>query len=232
MSQAAFHQANSPMLVIAPVLMRPQKDSLFHHFQAIEYLSLTASGAATAAAKNPILCSGANLSFPIETMRQNAEIYRSPIQSGDDMMLLQALKSKQNATIQYLFSPAAIVSTHTAETFSAFVKQRARWTAKSKNYTDFSTKVVAVIVLFCSLAMLFSLVATAIFPQKYYLTLVIFGAKTILDYPLLRSAARAFGLQKFAKYYLPTSILYPFYTTFIFFRAFFGSSWKARRMKK
>jgi len=134
-----------PKLLILPVHF--SADTIFEKMQALDFLSLTASGYGAAGAGCPILCNGANLAYEKAVFWEFQDEFRYDIPSGDDMFLLHAVKKKYPTEIKFLKSREAAVITPAEQTFAKLVRQRTRWAGKSKHFRDADTLVVAFIVL-------------------------------------------------------------------------------------
>ena len=212
----AFYLAeNESDLVIAPVKM--EASSAFEEMQALEFMSLVASGAGAAAIKMPIMCNGANLIYKRSVWEEAVHAQHEKFMSGDDMfLLLSAKKSKKKIT--FLKSVEAIVTTKAKASVSGFLRQRRRWTSKSAGYRDFSVLFTAFVVF--SLAVLFFIL---LLTGEFRLLLFVFLWKGLIDFFLLSGVAPFFGLQKCLKWIFPIAAIYPFYVVWV---AFTGIFWK------
>lgn len=118
-------------MVIGPVLVR-KASGFTGWIQQPETLVLLAITMRSARAGMPLLCSGANLLFSREAYREvngyTAHLHRS---SGDDVLLLQALRDKRDQGIVAVDDPMACVYTSAADTWVEWYAQRRRWISKT-----------------------------------------------------------------------------------------------------
>ncbi len=221
---ADYFAKKNPDLLLGGV--RIATHNFFSRLQALEFASLIASTAGACALKMPIMCNGANLAFKKMVFEQLSNKLKDNELSGDDQFLLFAAK-RTNMRIDFLKSSKAIVTTQPQKTLCDFFNQRARWTSKTKSYTDLQTLATAGIV-FCATIAIFALFI-GIFLQKTWLVplAVTFGAKFCVD-TLFLSLFLPFLQQTRLVFYTPIlSLLYPFYVIFSVLFGFFGKwSWK------
>ncbi len=216
---AACLAGNNSDLVIAPVKM--EATSAFEEMQALEFMSLVASGAGAAAIGMPVMCNGANLIYRRSLWNETAQAQREEFLSGDDMFLLLAAK-KLKKKITFLKSVDAIITTKAESTFSGFLRQRRRWASKSTGYRDFAVLLTAFSVLGLAVLSLFLLLT-----GDFRLLLFVFLWKGFIDCLFLYSAASFFNLQRCLKWVFPVAAIYPFYIVYAAFTGFFGrEKWK------
>jgi len=228
---ANFYAETNADFISAPVEMIAGK-TLFSKFQALEFMSLIATGAGAIAIKKPIMCNGANLIYRKSVYLENQKGLRNSSASGDDIFLLLAVKRKKNYKISFLKATAAIVKTHTQPTLSAFIQQRKRWTAKTKFYFDFDILAVAIIVFLMNFAIVASFCFGFFQKEFFLLFLTLFLLKSIPDFFILRSATNFFNRKEFLVFFPIFQFFYFFYVSFV---AILGSlssfNWKNRKYK-
>lgn len=205
-------------LLICPVKIS-ERENFFQRIQALEFVSLVASGAGAAGIGTPILCNGANLAFTKQAwLNCQAELHKEEL-SGDDIFLLQSIK-KRGGVIRFVKSESALINTKPVTNFTDFIKQRRRWTSKSPAYTDWHIIMVAVLVLSTAVVEL-TLMYHAISNQRF---LIVFGVfflfKYLLDFKFLSIVQDFFHLKKVGIESLFLSIIYPFYIVFVAFSTF------------
>ena len=200
---AAYLAESGSDLIIAPVKM--SFSSSFEEMQALEFMSLVASGAGAAAIKMPIMCNGANLIYKRFLWNEAVHAQHEEFASGDDMfLLLSAKKSKKKIT--FLKSAEAIVTTKAEASISGFLRQRRRWASKSAGYRDFPVLFTAFAVF--GLAVLFFIL---LLTGDFKLLLFVFLWKGLIDFFFLSGVAPFFSLQKCLKWIFPIAAIYPFY---------------------
>jgi len=213
-------------LIIGPVKNIESQD-IFLKIQALEFVSLVASGGAAAGAKMPILCNAANLAFTRETwLKSNSDLHDEE-QSGDDIFLLQSVK-KRGGVIRFLKSEAAFVNTKPATSLKEFLNQRRRWASKSPSYTDWKIILVAVLVFSMAIVELL-LLYRALESFKFLIVFCgFFITKFLLDSLFLQMIRKFFHLTNIWIETFFLSVFYPFYIVFVAISAlvFKPKSWK------
>ncbi len=213
-------------LIIGPVKNTESKD-IFLKIQALEFVSLVATGGAAAGAKMPILCNAANLAFTRETWMKSSSDMHDEEQSGDDIFLLQSVK-KRGGVIRFLKSEAAFVNTKPATSLKEFLNQRRRWASKSPSYTDWEIIQVAILVFAMAIVELLLLYNAIEYPKF----LIVFGgffvAKFLADSLFLQLVRKFFHLTNIWIETFLLSVVYPFYIVFVAISALFFKSekWK------
>lgn len=193
--------------------------TIFSRLQAIEFVSLVGAAAGSAGFNSPILCNGANLAFKKSVWLACQNSLHNEEQSGDDIFLLESVK-KNKGTIRFLKSEAAFIRTKPSESINEFIKQRRRWTAKSRFYTDWQMIFTACVVLAISVLSL-TLLVMSFLEWTYILGFAgLFVFKFALDIRFLYLVRRFFQLENIWIYALLLSIIYPFYIVFIAFSTF------------
>ncbi len=132
----------------------------------------------------------------------------------------------------FLKSADVIVETQPAETLRDFMNQRIRWASKADKYTD--KKIIAVLLLVYLLnAWIFILGISAFFFAKvFYLFLISFLVKTIVELLFLYPVAKFFGKQKLLWWFFPAQPFHILYTLVAGWLGKFGTyQWKGRRVK-
>ncbi len=211
---AAYYEMHHPAMIICPVIFT-RKKSFFDKWQALEMISLTGSAAATTSWEHPIMCSGANLVMEREVMEHHAYIYDNPMVSGDDMMLMMEIKKKYIHRIKYLKSTSATVETSPLPDLKSFIRQRNRWTSKSRGYTDKDVIIVALIVFGANFSIVACLITGFFLTQYLWLALVLWFFKTLVDLPFLKSLTTFWKQKELLRVFLPTQLLYPFYIVWV-----------------
>jgi len=223
-----YYALNKCSMIIGPVCFSDEK-GFFQKIQCLEFLSLIASGAASANIGIPTMCNGANLIYEKKAFIEVGGFDKNKkFASGDDVFLMHKIK-KSFGKITFLKNYEALVHTKPQTTFQAFVNQRKRWVSKSRGYSDFSTILTAFIVLFFNL----SLIVSFIFAFFYHIFLVIFLftilSKLIIDFPILMGITSFVKKKKLMYFYFPLQLIYPVYIVFIVIKGLFGKfEWKGR----
>jgi cellulose synthase/poly-beta-1,6-N-acetylglucosamine synthase-like glycosyltransferase len=213
-------------MIVSPVIFS-ENTSLLGKWQALEFYSLVVSGAGAVSAGHPILCNGANLAYAKEAYLAVGGFTRGEMfASGDDTFLLFSIAARYGKhAIRFLKSYDAIVKTNAIATFSGFVRQRLRWVSKTRGYTDVWTIQTALVVFLFNTILLTGLCLGIFNTSVLRLTLIIWGVKILIDFPLLAGYTSFARQRRLLWGYLPLSLVYPFYICFF---ALAGQVWKPR----
>ncbi|HLN20461.1 MAG TPA: glycosyltransferase [Bacteroidales bacterium] len=218
---ASFYQEHKPDMMICPVKLN-QTNGFFGRFQELEFMSLQAITAGTAAAGHPTICNGANLAFTKRAYLGNSANLRFDIPTGDDVFLLHSMK-KEGAAIEWLESNDAIVYTEAADGIKAFFRQRKRWASKGTAYKDIDSIFLGIVtfVTICCQVLFF---AAALYDIRYILLFIPgFIIKSIPDFLILRKTLTRYNSQGLLKWFIPSQLIYPFYVLVISLSAFIPS---------
>lgn len=216
----AAYKKEPAQMIIAPVLM--QYSSTFEAMQALDFLSLMASGMAAAGFNKPIMNNAANLVFEKQAYLNLKNPNFKQVSSGDDVFFLLNLKKKKEK-ISVLKSLQATVYTKAEKSLKNFISQRKRWTSKSKYYRDKDIIFTAVCVFLINFAMLISLFSGFFFLKAYSIFLFLLLIKSLFDFIFLYRVSRFFQQQILLKYFIPVQIFNIFFVPYIAFRSFFVS---------
>jgi len=208
-------------------------NSYFASLQALEFVSLIGSGAATMAFGIPTMCNGANLAF-----RKNAfEAVggyegNQHIPSGDDEFLLRKIVHHYPGSVVYAGAPEAVVHTSTSPTLRAFIHQRIRWAGKWRHHQSFVSKLLAVFIAAFQ-AMVFVLPALVVMQRiDAGVALGLWVTKAVLEFGFLKTVCHNLRPSWRWRAFLSLQLLYPLYIlgigVFSNFRTF---EWKGRKLK-
>ena len=228
-----YIQQNDVKMVVGPVTYH-QVNGFLKHFQLLDFLSLTGSTIAGFGIGKPFLCNGANLTYKASFFNSmNGFDGNDTIASGDDIFLMEkALKTDENS-VRYLKSTHAIVQTIPQPDFKSLLSQRIRWANKTSNYNNNFAKLVGLLVLLANSVVVigFVLMVLGLFHFKTFTYL--FLLKLLIDFLLIYKTSVFFSKEQALKYYLPSSLLYPFFSVYVAVVGSFSSyKWKDRRFKK
>ena len=229
----AFIQQNDVKMIVGPVTYH-KVNGFLQHFQLLDFLSLTGSTIAGFGINKPFLCNGANLGYKKSLFSDiNGFEGNDTIASGDDIFLMEkALKTDKNS-VKYLKSKQATVQTLAQPNFKSLLTQRIRWANKTANYNNNFAKLVGLLVLLANSVVVigFVLVALGLFQFKTFAYL--FLLKLLIDFLLIYKTSVFFSKEQSLKYYLPSSLLYPFFSVYVAVVGSFSTyKWKNRRFKK
>lgn len=219
---ATYHAKNRPDLLIGGV--KYSFSGVFSSLQATEFGSLVASGAGSCGVNMPILCNGANLSFPKSTWEKFGGNLNEKTASGDDIFLLQNVK-KAKGKIDFLKSPTTFVETQPAKSVKDFFTQHTRWASKTRFYTDWQTIFAAIVVFGWCFLWLINAIFAVFIGKICWLVIISWLAKLIIDCCLLVPFFCYSQQKKLILYIVPTAVIYPFYIVFTAINSLF-CTWK------
>jgi cellulose synthase/poly-beta-1,6-N-acetylglucosamine synthase-like glycosyltransferase len=235
----SFYREKNSVFVCLPVeYINPKKDAsllnkMFTIFQSLDFMTLQGITGASVHKKFHSMCNGANLAYEKKVFYEvNGFAGIDEIASGDDMLLMEKIHKIYPDRILFLKSREVIVKTKAAETLQEFFNQRIRWASKSDRYID--KKITAVLLsVYLLNAWIFILGISAFFSSKiFYLFLISFLTKTIIELLFLYPVARFFNKQKLLWWFLPAQPFHILYTLIVGWLGKFGSyKWKGRKVK-
>jgi cellulose synthase/poly-beta-1,6-N-acetylglucosamine synthase-like glycosyltransferase len=221
---------NHSLLVVAPVMFS-KDESVLSNFQHIDFMALQAATAATVSVGLHSMCNGANLAYNKNTFIEVGGFKGiDNIASGDDMLLMNKIKSKFPKRIGYLFSKEAIATTTPMPDWKSFLNQRIRWASKADKYEDKSLLPILLGIYLLNL-FLFLLFFIGLFHWKLLLIVILsIIIKTIAEWSFMKAATVFFGKISFAKFLF----LQPLHITYMVAAGWLGKfgnyQWKGRRV--
>jgi cellulose synthase/poly-beta-1,6-N-acetylglucosamine synthase-like glycosyltransferase len=228
---ASFFEQEHPLLIIGPVVYDGEKGWL-QKFFSLEFLSLVASGAGSAAANMPLMGNGANMAFGKDTfLEAGAEAQKQQYASGDDVFLIHYLSQKYgHHTVKFIKNKESIVRTPAPQSLNAFISQRARWGSKAKAYDLiwplWVTFTVLVFNTLLAVAFVYAFVASWVWPVLVLFILL----KYLIDLPLLHDFGGFANKGKLVRWLLPFEFIYPFYILIAAAKGLFSYNWKGRKV--
>ncbi len=185
-SMVHFYEQYHPKMILGPVRFSPS-NTLFGRLQALEFMSLIATTAGSAALGIPLMANGANLAYEREAFLDCGGFAgNSAYPSGDDVFMMFSIKRKYGAAaIRFMKCNPAAVNTPPSESLREFIAQRLRWVSKSRGYSDPFIIAASFTVYLTNLLLLIALV-WGIFSAKVLLVALIFYLfKLLIDFPLI-----------------------------------------------
>ena len=230
-----YYRRKQPRLMVGPVKMNYKK-SVFSKIQALEFLSLIFTAGGSSKTVGAMMANGANLiaDRKVFSKKMNGDIFLEKYASGDDMFLLNFVKKTYGvSSVLFIKHIDAIMETTTAGNFYDFIIQRKRWVSKSKSYTDPWLVITALFVLLIAIVQLISLFWGIWSIKILSIAAIIWLVKILIDYIVLYTAAVFFKQKKLLWWFLPVSIVYPFYVVSSSVLGLLsGYSWKGRKYSR
>ena len=219
-------------LVSGPVVFQ-KENNFFNQIQAMEFVSLIASGASLIGWGKPVMSNGANLAF-----RHSAFIAVNGFEgnlntaSGDDVFLLHKIAAQYPNSIAFAKSEDAIVKTKSQTSISLFLQQRIRWASKWKAYTDVFTQSTAILVFLISLILVVMPVLVLNQKISIYTWANLLIIKSFFDYFFLKQVSNHLKVEMNLAVFIFIQLIYPLYVVlaalFSFKKSYY---WKGRRVK-
>ncbi len=228
-----FIEDKKPVFISAPVKFSTQ-NSLFFHFQNLNFISLMGSTIGGFGIEQPFMCNGANLCYnKAAFLELNGFENNTNISSGDDIFLMEKMLKEMPNKVKFLKSDENIVQTNAENTWKLFINQQIRWASKSASYKKLFAKYVGIVVFLENLLVLVLGISTLLFPQFWIYVMLVFSVKLIVDFIIIYQTALFLKSTKSLKYYLPVSLFYPFFIVFTgCLSTFKNYDWKGRSFKK
>ncbi len=227
----SYREKMDAIFIAAPVQFR-KEINLLDRFQSLDFMALQGITAAGVSGKYLNMCNGANLLYTKEAFLQVRGFEGiDHIASGDDMLLMEKIDKAFPGGVAYCFSEDAVVVTEPANSWTAFIQQRIRWSSKAKNYSNIFTKLTLLLVYLVNAAVV-ALLLTGIFDfqlLKYGLLLTLM--KTIVELPFMIRIARFFNKSALIPWFIPIQPMHAFYTVVAgTFGLFSKYRWKGREV--
>ena len=222
---------NNSLLVAAPVVFTKEK-SVVSNFQYIDFMALQSTTAATVSIGLHSMCNGANLAYNRNVFKEVGGFKGiDNIASGDDMLLMNKIKSKYPQQIGYLFSQDAIATTKPMPDWTSFLNQRIRWASKADKYEDKSLLPVLLGVYLFNLLLLIMFFVGLFNIKLLIFWLALMALKTIIEWRYMKVAATFFG----EIYFWQFAALQPLHVTYMVVAGWLGKfgnyRWKGRSAK-
>lgn len=230
---AQFYEETKSKFIVAPVDYL-DKPSLLNRLQNLDFLSIMGITGASVHHKFYNLSNGANMAYEREafvTVKGYNNADKSP--SGDDVFLIEKMGNQYEEEIGYLKNRKAIVYTHACNRFSDLVEQRVRWIAKTKHYTNFRTKAIALLVLFFYTSMIASAILSVTNVLFLNILLMQVILKAMVDFALLDEVTRFFKKRKLLSNFLLLELVHLPFSAYVGIKSQFTAyTWKNRNYKE
>ncbi|MEI9920267.1 MAG: glycosyltransferase [Bacteroidota bacterium] len=211
-----------------------ENETFFSRLQALEFVSVAATGAGTLGLGFPTMCNGANLSYRRTAfMAVGGYQGNENISSGDDEALMNALKKTSKDSIAFLFSGDALVTTGPSATLKEFAGQRLRWAGKWQSNISIQTRLFAMVVWLFHLAFITMALSALAGFITWKLFIILASAKVFAEALLLIPAAKFFRVKWRWISFFALQFIYSFYVICTgFLSQILLSGWKGRAVVK
>ncbi len=200
-------------LVFGPVRYIAQNP--WEKMQQLELFSLVGTGAAACGHNNPILCNGTNMICYRKDYLNFLNAEKQVTVSGDDIFFLLWIKKYYPGKVSFLKSPCSIIETAPSPGLGSFLRQRLRWTSKSRYYKDLHIILSAVTVFLMNFLLLFLLCGMIFTKQLREPFIILYSIKIVLDFIFLFYITGFYRARSLLIYYIPLQLVYFIYVNFI-----------------
>jgi hypothetical protein len=198
-------------MIICPVKIEGTGNGFLSRFQELEFLSLQGVTAGSAVSGKATMCNGANLAFTKEAYNRHSGNLYDELASGDDIFLLHSLKNEESAKIIWLESNDSLITTSSSPTILSLLKQRKRWVSKGKAFKDRFTITLGIVTFVTILLQVYLLAEGIVCLSLLWIFLLVYLLKSVPDFLILLNTSARYNKQKLLLWYLPVSLIYPFY---------------------
>lgn len=238
-AMVSFYKERKIQFIAAPVVLElphatdPARIKWLKIFQSLDFMSLQGVTGAAVHKKFHSMCNGANLAYT-RTSFYEVEGFKGidDIASGDDMLLMHKIREKHPDGAGFLKSKDAIITTAPVSTLREFFQQRIRWASKANKYADRKIIAVLLLVYLLNAWMLLLGVASFFITKAFYIFLIAFPVKVIIELFFLFPVARFFRRQQLLWWFVPAQ---PFHILYIIVAGWMGIfstyQWKGRKVK-
>lgn len=222
------YQNTSSKMVLGPVAYY-ETTNVFRNIQKIEFSALIGLGAASLQLGIPNICNGANLSYKKSLFLElGGYSGNEKVPSGDDEFLLQKAYDAYPDNIAFNKSFEALCYTEAKTTFSEFLNQRIRWSAKWKYHKTIRMKLWGMLMFVFNLAFaLFTILIFSTSQQELFLSTLF--VKLIVEYVYIYKVNSDLRSENNFLEVIILQLIYPFYIIFLMISSLLKRyRWKGR----
>lgn len=228
----AFIRENKIEMVVGAVSYQTNNEFL-QHFQLLELMSLQGATIGSFGIQKPFMCNGANFAYRKKLFQTlNGFEDSNHIASGDDVFLLQKTIHSSEfgiSKIGYLKSHDFLVLTYPCFSFKALIQQRIRWASKTTAYKSTFAKILALFIFLGNLVIVAGLFFCLIGIIPFWDWYLLFAIKISVDFVLQYQTGK-FIQPRQIRFFILSTLLYPFFSVGIALRSFGGKyEWKDRK---
>lgn len=239
---ASFYETFKPAFIAAPVLIK-NNNHFLSIFQSLDFMTLQGITGAAVYKNMHCMCNGANLAYEKKAFIEVGGFKGiDTIASGDDMLLMHKIYTRNPQRVLFLKAAEAIVQTAAMETLKDFFNQRIRWASKADKYNDKRILPVLLVVYFLNVLLLILPILTIFNRQSFILFnssftiiqcwLVLVILKTMVEVFYLFPVAKFFGKPLLLLWFPPAQPFHILYTCIAGWLGKFGTyQWKDRTVK-
>lgn len=231
-SYASFYKKTGASFIAAPVIM--DKQNTFRDiFQALDFLAMQAITGASVHKRFHTMCNGANLAYTKQAFIEvNGFEGIDEIPSGDDMLLMHKIFTRNPDKVMYMKNKEAIIATYPEASWKNFIHQRIRWASKAVHFKDKRIFYVLLLTYLLNVCFIVLSIGAIINVSWVSFLLMFILAKILIEFPFINAAAIFFGQQRLMNYF---PFLQPVHIVYVIVSGWlgrFGSyQWKSRIIK-
>ena len=183
--------------------------------QQLELFSLVGTSAAACGLSNPIMCNGTNMICYRNDYLDFFNEEKQKAVSGDDVFFLLWIKKRFPGQITFLKSPDSIIDTTPSPGPGSFIRQRLRWTSKSRFYKDPHIIFSAITVFLVNFSLLFLLCGILFNGAFWKPFIILYSVKIVTDFIFLFFVTSYYRARRVLIYFIPIQMVYFIYVNFI-----------------
>jgi len=228
-----FLKQHNSKMICGPVLYATD-DSLVQQFQFWDGLSLQAAALAGFGWNSPFLCNGANLAFEKDVFFEiNGFTGNNHLATGDDIFLLEKIKTYYPGQVHFLKNSDASVTTQPMKGMKALISQRIRWASKTAKNKSTMAILIGLMVLLGNIGFIISLAYCFIYPMDASVYASYLLVKLVTDTLILGFTACFFRKSMLKIGLVPSNLTYPFVMVWVVLNSWSGQyEWKGRTFRK
>lgn len=221
------------VVMIAGAVTYDCNNLFLHHFQQLDLASLQGATIGSFGIKKGFMCNGANFAYTKSLFQElNGFDGNDGIASGDDVFLLQKAAEQFPEKVHYLKSQNNIVITKPLNDWKSLFYQRVRWASKASSYKSTFGKGLALVVFAGNLSLVLAFILLLLGLLSFLNMLLFLILKFSVDAILIYKSNQFLNKDRM-RYFIFSSLLYPFFSTAVALYSLFGKyEWKGRKFTK
>lgn len=208
----SFALSNTDAVFLAVPISYASGTSLLEKMQEMEMSVLMLITAAGIRSGLHDMANGANMSFSKKAFN-DVHGYDGNYQyaSGDDMFLIEKMRSAFPDRIAFVKSREAIVETKPHKDWTSLIKQRLRWAGKNKGLQSPVIRMIWVFVGLYHLMIFLNIILAIFHLTSWWPLFIMLLLKWVGDIAILIQATRFFKNRQILYYFIPLQMMYGVY---------------------
>ena len=230
-SHCTIWKDEKPWFVAGPVLCS-YKENLLSAFQIMDYLALAQTIANGIKRRTYHIANGANMAISKKIYEEIGGIKdHAHVASGDDMFLIKKVAGLDPLRVSYLKDPEAVAYTLPEESWLDFLRQRKRWSTKTKALPKDDSYRIQTFIFGIHLLIILNFIFIPLTGGTSFFTgIFMLFIKGCIDFLFLSKIGRYFSIKRPFKLFIPALLIYFPYIFYMAFHAVKGGNyqWKGR----